>query len=621
MRLKNVALTSIIAMALIIMGAEFIVSIVIVKNGFNELEQQQVATDVRRVKNELHKEIESLDIFLWDWSTWDDTYDFAQNQSPAYIKSNLVDSTFLEQNLNIVIVLDPENQTIFARAMNEEGKADESLAHEFLAMIRGSDLPKITQEGGEGGLILLSKGPMFFAKRPILYSSGEGPAAGFIIMARFLAEDTIESLSKRLEIPFSVSLVERNPQQNTVAAPLKQLLADGNDIIAVKDQNTIEGVTLLRDIYDHPALILTISEPRTISKHGLAVAYYNTFLAGVILVFFSLLIYILLQKRVISRVVNLSEQVKKIDISKKAAVRVSTTGNDEISELAESVNAMLVKIAEDQKKLSLAHDFLEDKVAERTSELEKANQELLCLDKAKSHFLASTSHELRTPLTAILGFLKLMERSFRKHFQPHLKGADEATRHMGTFLENFRIVRHETNRLGRLINDLLDLNKIEANRMDWRDKDLDVKEIVHSAANAIYGQLNDNPDVELTMNIPSSLPPLHADADRIHQVLINLLNNAAKFTEHGTVTISVRDTGEHALEFSVMDTGKGIPEKDLDQVFDIFHQSQDEEYSGPPLGTGLGLAICKEIVEHYGGRIWVESTIGKGSAFKFLLPL
>ncbi len=199
---------------------------------------------------------------------------------------------------------------------------------------------------------------------------------------------------------------------------------------------------------------------------------------------------------------------------------------------------------------------------------------------------------------------------------------EEATKYIGTHLENFKIVRQETERLGRLVNDLLDLNKIEANRIDWRDSDVDVKKLVHSAANSIVGQFNDNPDIELIVDTPLSLPSLHVDGDRIHQVLINLLNNAAKFTEKGSVTVSVRESGEKAIEFSVTDTGTGISENDQAQIFEIFYQAQNgSEQYGPQFGTGLGLAICKEIVEHYNGKIWVESEVGKGSAFRFLIPV
>ncbi|WP_319468534.1 ATP-binding protein [uncultured Pseudodesulfovibrio sp.] len=620
MRLKRIALSSIFILALLIMGTEYVVSNYIVRNGFDALERQQVASDVRRVRNEFLSEIEDLDTFLWDWASWDDTYNFVKNENVEYIKSNLPLTTFLEQNLNMVIVLGSDGRSIYARAVDEDGRDDESLINEFQAVIAKDGLPQITPDGKAAGLLVLSDGPLIFAKRPVLTSGGDKSSGGSLIMARFLLDDDIDSISKRLELPIVAQTL--NQIHRGTAVPLEQLLAGKKDVISVKDQDTINGFTLLRDVYDQPALVLTVTEPRKVSHHGRVVAIYNTLFIAAILIVFSLLMYLLLQRKVLSRMIHLSKEVQRVDMSRETPMHVTISGDDEISQLAQNVNAMFVQIAEDQKALRRAHDSLERKVAERTAELEEANQELLCLDKAKSHFLSSTSHELRTPLTSIFGFIKLLERSFKKRFQPHLNDVEEATKYIGTHLENFKIVRKETERLGRLISDLLDLNKIEANRVDWRDSDVDVKQLVNSAAKSIVGQFNDNPDIELIVDTPMSLPSLHVDEDRIHQVLINLLNNAAKFTEKGSVTISVQDAGENALEFSVTDTGTGISENDQKQIFEIFYQAQNgSEQYGPQFGTGLGLAICKEIVEHYNGRIWVESEVGKGSAFRFTIPI
>jgi len=151
---------------------------------------------------------------------------------------------------------------------------------------------------------------------------------------------------------------------------------------------------------------------------------------------------------------------------------------------------------------------------------------------------------------------------------------------------------------------------------------VDVYNLVQGAVDTIAGQVEEKPDVELIVDVPAGTPAIHVDKDRIHQVLINLLNNAVKFTDKGYVKVIVSMVEENSMEIAVEDTGDGIPEDDSNQVFEIFYQSVTErEYSGKPFGTGLGLAICKEIVEHYGGRIWVESEAGKGSSFKFVLPL
>lgn len=269
---------------------------------------------------------------------------------------------------------------------------------------------------------------------------------------------------------------------------------------------------------------------------------------------------------------------------------------------------------------------LEQLVRERTEdlvnkarELEDANQRLRELDEMKSAFLSSVSHELRTPLTSILGFSKLLHKEFGRNFLP-LAGENKKLNSKGERIqENLSIISHEGERLTRLINDVLDLNKIESGRMGWRDELLDMSDTVETAAQAVSGMFTENPDLHLVTEIEPGLPSIVADPDRLQQVLINLLNNAAKFTETGTVTVRAFPRfGQVRVE--VADTGYGIHPEDQAQIFEKFHQTRSDTMEDKPKGTGLGLTICREIVEHYGGRIWVESVINQGSTFIFTIP-
>jgi signal transduction histidine kinase len=251
-----------------------------------------------------------------------------------------------------------------------------------------------------------------------------------------------------------------------------------------------------------------------------------------------------------------------------------------------------------------------------------ANRSLQKMDMLKSAFLSSASHELRTPLTSVLGFAKLMHKRFRQTFLPLAKGDPHLESKAREFSENFLIIEQEGRRLTRLINDLLDLNKIESGRMEWRDRKLDLGELLGRALKAVQGQFASKPELELRSDIPGGLPSVYVDPDRITQVAINLLNNAAKFTEQGSVTLRAMPDGHNWVNIQVEDTGSGIPEEELERIFDKFYQSQQhDELSDKPLGTGLGLAICRQIVEHYGGRIWASSAEGRGSTFTFSLPV
>jgi len=279
-----------------------------------------------------------------------------------------------------------------------------------------------------------------------------------------------------------------------------------------------------------------------------------------------------------------------------------------------------------EQDLADLNRHLEQLVRERTEdlvnkaqELEDANQRLRELDEMKSAFLSSVSHELRTPLTSILGFSKLLHKEFAKNFVPLAADSKSLTKKGDRIQENLSIISHEGERLTRLINDVLDLNKIESGRMGWRDERLDMAEIVNVATNAVAGMFADNPNLELVTEVDQGLPIVIADPDRMQQILINLLNNAAKFTDTGQVSVKAFPRfGQIRVE--VADTGVGIQPEDQAQIFEKFHQTRSDTMEDKPKGTGLGLTICREIIEHYGGRIWVESEVDVGSTFIFTLP-
>jgi signal transduction histidine kinase len=179
------------------------------------------------------------------------------------------------------------------------------------------------------------------------------------------------------------------------------------------------------------------------------------------------------------------------------------------------------------------------------------------------------------------------------------------------------IVVKETERLTRLVNDVLDLAKMESDRMEWRMENVDLREVV-SEARAAVSQLFGDRELRLEL-APGSLV-VRGDRDRLLQVLINLLSNARKFSDEraGRVAVSVRG-GEGQVQVSVTDNGPGIPSEHLDRVFERFHQVTDAE-QGKPQGSGLGLAISERIVSHHGGKIWAESVPGEGTTIRFTLP-
>jgi signal transduction histidine kinase/CheY-like chemotaxis protein len=241
------------------------------------------------------------------------------------------------------------------------------------------------------------------------------------------------------------------------------------------------------------------------------------------------------------------------------------------------------------------------------------------VDRMKTDFISTVSHELRTPLTSILGFTKIIAKRLDERVYPAVAEPDRATeRAMSQVRGNLDIIVTEGERLTALINDLLDLAKMEAGRVEWRDEDVDLDAVVRQVT-AIVEPLFAEKDLPLHVELEPGLPVIRGDRHRLEQVVINLLSNACKFTDTGSVTVRTTHDGA-VVVVSVTDTGAGIAPADRGDLFVRFKQVGDT-LTGKPQGTGLGLPICKEIVEHHGGHIDVDSEIGRGTTFSVTLPL
>jgi len=241
------------------------------------------------------------------------------------------------------------------------------------------------------------------------------------------------------------------------------------------------------------------------------------------------------------------------------------------------------------------------------------------VDHMKTEFISTVSHELRTPLTSVLGFAKLIQKKLEENIFPIVvtedKKVQRAVKQVG---DNLEIIISEGKRLTGLINDLLDVAKMEAGKIDWKMEPMMVSDLIDRAM-AATSALFENKGLESIKDIDQELPEFVGDKDKLIQVMINLISNSIKFTDTGSVTCKANNLGDK-IKISVIDTGMGIAESDQSKVFEKFKQVGDT-LTDKPKGTGLGLPICQQIIEHHGGKIWVESELGKGSIFSFTLPL
>ncbi len=260
------------------------------------------------------------------------------------------------------------------------------------------------------------------------------------------------------------------------------------------------------------------------------------------------------------------------------------------------------ELFESEQKLQKAYTLLETtniRLREAEAAATKANE-------LKTRFIRNLSHELRTPLSAIINFSYILSQNYH--------GA--VTKEQQDYL--MRI--HDSGELLLdIVNDLLDLAKVESGQMNLFLEPVDVAVIGRSVMNTICGVVADRP-VELCQEIPPDLPLITGDETRIRQVLLNLLGNAAKYTNEGSITLRMAQNEDEFVQISVIDTGIGIKPDDFDRIFEEFQQTE-EAFALRKVGTGLGLSISKKFVELHGGQMWVESKYGRGSVFHFTLPI
>ncbi len=288
--------------------------------------------------------------------------------------------------------------------------------------------------------------------------------------------------------------------------------------------------------------------------------------------------------------------------SVSARIMVASVVEEEALELDD-----VMRILEEASQLRAYSEALEEKsrsLEQATKELQAANEQLKSLDRLKDNFMSSVTHELRTPLTSIRAMTELM--------------LDDPNMEEEQRLEFLSIVVSEAERLSRLVNQVLDMAKIEAGHAEWHNSNVDILELVTQTVHSISGIYRERGAI-VEVHAQKNVPLIRADADRLTQVMLNLLSNAVKFVpeENGRVEVYIRDATE-GITVEVIDNGVGIAAEKQALVFEKFRQIEGETDRQP--GTGLGLPISRQIVEHFGGRMWLQSKIGEGACFGFFIP-
>lgn len=582
-------------------------------DSFASLEEQITGQNVRRAVNAIFDDLKTLDALAGDYAEWDDTYAFVEDHNPAYLEANFFDDNFVDLHINLMLIFDSAGQLVFAKNIDLETGTEVSIPAALQPHLQpNSPLLRHTSTTSQvSGLLLLPDTPLLISSRPILTSQDQGPIRGSFIMGRFLNAAEVKRLAGLTDLSLTFQRFDSPALLPPDFQTARDALAGG---VATFTQpltaNTIAGYAPLLDIYGQPALILRVDLPRDIYVQGQASLRFFALSLAVVGLVFGLLTLWLLEKLVLARLASLSRGVSRIGIEGDLSARMVMFGQDELAGLAGDINRMLAIMQYTQQ------------------ELQEAKQAAEAANQAKSAFLASMSHELRTPLNAIIGYSEMLQEEVEELDQmeliPDLKKINEAGHHL----------------LG-VLNGVLDLSKIEAGKMELHLETFDVATMLKEVV-SIAQPLAQKKGNTLVVNQPDSPGQMYADLTKVRQSLLNLLSNAAKFTENGMITLTVErrkaeggrleaedgntfilhPSREAFILFRVADTGIGLKPEQMERLFQPFTQA-DTATSRKYGGTGLGLVISRHYCRMMGGDITVASngTPGAGSTFTIYLPV
>jgi len=545
-----------IVMTLVVsIGARFILL-----DNYEALEKQRAEVNAKRCLSVLSNELSELDSTASDWAAWDDTYAFIQDVNDNYVESNLVDDTFVNLRLNMMLFINSTGNVVYGKAFNLQTMSETPVPQDLLELLSANVFLWYhpDTESSLTGLVPLQEAPLLIASKPILTSQSEGPIQGALIMGRYLNSEEIENLEKTTYLPVVITPFNESETQIAFQSLYSSPPFEDTPIFTRQlNADTISGCALIKDVYGQLSFMLRVDMQRDIYKQGvISVAFFILALlgSGVLL---GLVTILIVERGVLSRIEQLAINIKKMGKSKNLSERLSRSSKDELSLLAETIDNMM---------------------EERINTIEE--------------LAAMIGHDLRNPLTGITSATYYLRKKYGALMDE--KGQD--------MLE---VIEKEIEYSNKIINDLLEYSK--AIKLDL--KETNPKSAVTEALSHVYFPKN----VQL-IDLTENTPTIKIDVDRMKRAFINLIKNAVDaMPDGGTLTITSEKANDK-VKIAFADTGMGISEENLKKLFGPLFTTKAK-------GMGLGLAICKRIVETHGGTISVESVVGKGTVFTIIIPI
>jgi signal transduction histidine kinase/sensor domain CHASE-containing protein len=615
--------------------------------GFEGIETVHALKDVGRFDALLQERINSLDLTVRDWAYWDDSYNFIENLGKEYVSSNINLDSLANLKLDYILFMNEKEEVVISKRIDyelEELVEDRKI---YEVLISKKEIFNGFNENNDSltGLITVNSDIVFFSLREIYKSDQTGEGKGFLLMAKILNKERLKEMEEILL--YSINLTKGIPfkglRKGVFTAKLTVYIVNSNP----STQKNLHGFNIEEEMeklevfyFDESSIFIQKSITDIFNKnigsvdilidreiYGFLRRIYILFiiLLGSAFSLLSLLIFFFAKKLLkdtkaqLKDLRNSTEGIIKGDIHE---LNISK-GEKEIRDLSISFNKMSKELISSRKSLELQKANLEVEVENKTKDLKEkikeiqktkeailnmmddiniANQELKLADKTKSEFLNMVSHELKTPLTAIIAHLGVLEDITRD------LTAQES--------ESLEAIKRNSLSLKTLISNILEISRIEAGKFELTKIPLELNKLIEDSIKNLEILAKQK---SLVLNFENKGPlRVEADDSRLQEVINNLITNAIKFTDKGSINIWT-EANKDTVRVYVRDTGIGIPLDKQKNLFQKFYQV-DASISRRYGGTGLGLSITKKIIEAHGGTIDFKSKEGDGTTFFFEIP-
>jgi len=548
-------------------------------SSYAQIEQEQTATDVQRVMDQILHEQSVLAKSTRDWAVWNDSYYFMETRNDEFRIINIEPITSYESlRINGILYYDNSGDLVAGKWYNLQNKTGMPVPSDLLAFFANNQhlFRNTTLTGERTGLVLLSGGPVLVCLHPILPNDGTGPGNGMLVMARSLDQAEVaelENLTHRSIALTDLSAIEVLPDSGLGISSRDGTL---RIVTRPRDSGTIAGYTIIRDINNEPILLLEVDSPRSVYQQAMTIQVFLTVAFIVIGIIYVVLTELLLRKYIINPLLGLDAFLKKIGRHRDLSERLPINGDDEIASLKKSLNTVLQELQENEADL-----------ARRGENLSEANRKAnLYLDI----YLDVLTYEIQNSTMSIRGYAELIEASGGEKERLY------AQRLIDTITRDTEIIRN--------IETISGIFKHPPARLP-----VELDEVIHDVVKSY-------PNTRILAEDSGFF--VLADP-MLTRVFHNIISNSIKFGGPDvSIGIVYFDSGDGMVEISITDTGPGIPDSLKPGIFDRFLQGSEKRSS-----YGLGLHIAKMLIEAYGGRIWADDRIpgesGQGAAIRFSL--